>query len=57
MLTDIYGRMSVFNAIYYAWYLFSMIMIPVFLAARMAIVVESFISVHKVPEGVYATMV
>ncbi|KAF8539509.1 hypothetical protein BDD12DRAFT_882216 [Trichophaea hybrida] len=56
-LEDSFGRGSVSYTLGCGWNIFSVIMIPLFLCARMAIVVESFISVWKVPEGVYATVV
>ena len=40
----------------YAYFLFSIIFVPLFLCARMVIIIESFISLRKVPEGVYVAV-
>lgn len=40
----------------YPYFLFCIIFVPLFLCARVVIIIEAFVSLRKVPEGVYAAV-
>jgi len=46
-----------FKIMLYPYWLFSVVMAPLFLFSRVTIVAESFLSLRKVPEGAYVTVV
>ncbi|KAF8248679.1 hypothetical protein K440DRAFT_642097 [Wilcoxina mikolae CBS 423.85] len=49
-------RLCLLAWLLYPYFLFCIIFVPLFLCARVIILIESFVSLRKVPEGVYAAV-